>query len=108
MGPLTRETVRTEDVVKDAVFKCVTEARVDTKDRISLARVQPSGEVTFYRVYQNSLGQLILDPQITIPAHEAWLYKNAKALKMVKDGLRDIQEGRVVDATPEDLGEENE
>ena len=48
-----------------------------------------------YHIYENSLGQIVLDPQVSIPASEAWLYQNPEALAWVKRGLRDAKEGRV-------------
>jgi hypothetical protein len=37
----------------------------------------------------------VLDPQITIPASEAWLFKNPEAIGAVRRGLGDAIEGRV-------------
>jgi len=35
------------------------------------------------------------DPQVLIPASEAWLFRNPKALASVKRGLADAAEGRI-------------
>ena len=37
-----------------------------------------------YRIYRNSFGQIILDPMVTIPAYEAWLFKNNEATRLKK------------------------
>lgn len=39
-----------------------------------------------------------------IPKRERWLYRNKKALAMVRAGLRDVKAGRVVKCTPKHLG----
>lgn len=48
-----------------------------------------------YHVWYNGIGQIILDPQVTIPASEAWLFNNPDALALVQRGLSDVREGRV-------------
>jgi len=85
-----------EELVKDEHFVEVGEVRVDSKNRISLGRqgVRVSG----YKVYRNPLGQFILDPQVTVPAHEAWLFKNPKAKALVQKGLEEAGKGRLVKA----------
>jgi len=34
------------------------------------------------------------DPSVSVPAHEAWLFKNRRALAMVRRGLEDAKHGR--------------
>lgn len=92
------DPIKTEDIVRDQVFHDIAAARVDAKGRIYLGKQLPSGDVTLYRVYRNSFGQLILDPQVIVPAHEAWLLKNPKAMKMVAEGWKAAHEGDVVKA----------
>jgi hypothetical protein len=53
------------------------------------------GEGITYHIYHNSLGQIILDPQVSIPASEAWLFNNPDALALVRQGLSDAAQGRV-------------
>ena len=89
------------DIIKEPDFEPYGEARVDSKNRVTLGK---SGgmKVTSYKIYRNSLGQYILDPQVTIPAHEAWLYQNPKALAAMKKGLEEARTGKLVKA-PEDF-----
>jgi hypothetical protein len=96
-----------QEILKDTQFEEVAEAKLDAKHRIALGRTL-GGRISSYRIYRNRVGQIILDPMVTIPAYEAWLFKNRRAFKMVTDGLKDAQEGRMVKATPEDLGEDDE
>ena len=52
--------------------------------------------VSSYRIYRNRVGQIILDPMVTVPAYEAWLFKNKAAMKRVQAGLEDLRKGRLV------------
>jgi len=100
--PAVADPVKTEDIVRDKNFHDVADVRVDGKGRICLARFLakelPSGDVALYKVYLNSFGQIILDPQVTVPAHEVWLLKNPKAMKMVVEGWEAAKEGKLVKA----------
>lgn len=49
-------------------------------------------------MYRKPNGQIVLDPQVSIPASEAWLYRSPEALELVRRGLKDVAEGRVGDA----------
>ena len=84
-------------VLKDVEFEELTETRVDAKHRVTLGKTL-SGQVTSVRVYRNAHGQLVLDPMISIPAHEAWLFKNKRASRLVERGLEDAKRGRLVTA----------
>ncbi len=83
------------DIVKDDHFEEIAEVKADSKNRITLGK-KSTVRVNFYKVYRNALGQIVLDPQVTIPAHEQWLFKNKKAAQAVKSGLKDAKEGRLV------------
>lgn len=85
------------EILKDQEFEEVAEVRVDAKRRVALGKMLAQS-VSSYRIYRNSVGQIILDPMVTIPAHEAWLFKNREAAQMVKQGLADARRGRVVKA----------
>ncbi|MBI2495240.1 MAG: hypothetical protein HYW10_01525 [Candidatus Omnitrophica bacterium] len=54
--------------------------------------------MTSFRVYRNAHGQIVLDPMVSIPAHEAWLFKNKRASALVQRGLEDAKRGRLVKA----------
>ena len=101
MVPETANPVRTEEIIRDQQFRDVTDARVDAKGRVylgALGKQSKSGNVTIYKVYQNSFGQIILDPQTVVPSHEVWLLKNPKAMKMVAEGWEAAKAGKLVDA----------
>ncbi len=83
-------------IIKDKDFKRVAEGvKPDAKKRVVLPRNQVQEGIT-YHIYSNSIGQLILDPQVTIPASEAWLFNNPAALASVRKGLSDAAEGKVL------------
>ena len=82
-------TIRGSDLEKVA-----DSVKPDTKKRILLRKV-PIQEGTTYHIYINNLGQIVLDPQVTIPASEVWLFKNPEALKSVRKGLADAARGKV-------------
>ncbi len=86
-----------QELLRDADFEEVTEAKVDSKNRVALGKVL-GFPVSSYRIYRNKMGQIILDPMVTIPAYEAWLFKNKEAMKLVQEGLEDIRKGRLVKA----------
>lgn len=84
-----------QEILKDAEFEEITETRVDSKHRVALGRSIPS-QVTSFKVYRNAHGQVILDPMVSLPAHEIWLFKNKRASALVQQGLEEAKRGRLV------------
>lgn len=83
-------------IIKNTDFKDMAKnVKPDAKKRVVLPKSLVSEDVT-YHIYSNSLGQIILDPQITIPASEAWLFKDHAALASVRRGLSDAAKGRAL------------
>ncbi len=87
-----------KNIIKDSHFEEVTEVRVDSKNRITLGKNKNMAKASIYKVYRNAIGQIILDPQVTIPAYEQWLFKNKEVAGLVKTGLKDAKKGRLVKA----------
>ena len=82
-------------IIKDTNFQRVAESvKPDAKKRVVLPKIQVMEGVT-YHIYSNSIGQIVLDPQVTIPASEVWLLNNPNALASVRRGLSDAAQGRV-------------
>ena len=48
-----------------------------------------------YDIYLNHRGQIILDPRVTIPASEAWVFNKPDVHALVKRGLAEASEGKV-------------
>jgi len=82
-------------IIRDTEFEKIADSvKPDAKRRVVLQKVQTREGVS-YHIYSNSIGQILLDPQITIPASEAWLFNNPKALASVRRGLSDAVKGKV-------------
>jgi hypothetical protein len=82
-------------IIRDTGFEKVADSvKPDAKRRVVLQKVQVQEGVS-YHIYRNSLGQILLDPQVTIPASEAWLFNNPKVLASVRRGLAEAARGRV-------------
>jgi hypothetical protein len=91
------------DFIKDDNFQVIADSiKPDAKKRVVLPKVLNEPGVT-YRVYSNSIGQIILDPQVSIPASELWLYQNPEALAAVKQGLKEAAEGKFTKINLDDL-----
>ena len=82
-------------IIRNTQFvKLAESVKPDAKKRIVLPGKKVIEGIT-YHVYANSIGQIVLDPQVSIPASEAWLFKNPEALASVWRGLQDAAKGRV-------------
>ena len=68
--------------------------RPDTRRRIALGRALADLDDASFNVYRDDQGRIILDPQVSIPASEAWLFKNKKALASIRRGLAEAGEGK--------------
>ncbi len=82
-------------IIKSTDFTGVAKnVKPDVKRRVGLPKTLVQEDVV-YHIYANSDGQIILDPQVTIPASEVWVFKNPDVLALVRQGLSDAAEGRV-------------
>jgi hypothetical protein len=97
---------QTATTVLNDSFKRIGEASLDERKRISLAKTLESlkqilgGELDpaiRFGVYVNDAGQVLLSPEVSVPMHELWLYRNPEALKMVVRGLEEAREGKLID-----------
>ncbi|HEX7474511.1 MAG TPA: hypothetical protein VF318_00990 [Dehalococcoidales bacterium] len=90
-------------IIKNDKFREIaTDVKPDAKKRIILSKAGISEGVT-YHVYCNEIGQIILDPHISIPASEVWLYKDVEARDAVATGLKEAAEGKISKIDPEEL-----
>ena len=81
-------------IIKDENFIDVKKhVKVDGKRRLVLPSSLVRENVLFH-VYANSFGQIVLDPQVTIPASEAWLFDDPEALASVSKGLAEVASGK--------------
>jgi hypothetical protein len=73
------------------------DVRPDGRRRVTLGKALDGLDPdSAFAVYRDDLGRIILDPQVSIPAREAWLYRNPKALSMVRRGLEDDANAKTV------------
>lgn len=79
--------------VRDGEFQAVARVRVDAKNRIGIPKDGRMPAADSYQVFINKLGQIVLDPQISIPAAEVWLYRNPRSLRAVRKGLSEANAG---------------
>lgn len=79
------------NIIKDTDYTRIAgSVKPDTKKRIVLPKTLVQ-EGIIYHIWHNSAGQILLDPQVTIPASELWLFKNKKALAMIDRGMSEEQ-----------------
>jgi len=84
----------TTKIIKNDKFRTVaTNVKPDIKKRVVLSKAILDKDIT-YHVYCNEIGQIILDPQVSIPAAEAWLFKNPEARQAVATGLKEAAAGK--------------
>jgi hypothetical protein len=67
----------------------------DSRKRVVLPKTVVREGVTYF-IYHNSLGQIVLDPQASIPASELWVFENKDILASVDRGMRESVKGKTV------------
>jgi len=83
-------------IIRDTGYTRVSGiVKPDTKKRIVLPSVLVR-EGMIYHMYYNSAGQILLDPQVTIPASELWLFENRDVLNAVDRGMLESLKGKVI------------
>lgn len=74
-------------IIKDGNWvRRLNNIKPDAKRRVVLPKSIVDDGIT-YHIYSNEDGQIMLDPQVTIPASELWLFRNKKALEMIEVGM---------------------
>jgi hypothetical protein len=68
--------------------------RPDSKGRITLGNL--AAGASSFKAYRDSKGRIILEPQVEVPAAQAWLWQNPAAMKSVREVLKDSAEGKLV------------
>lgn len=70
------------------------DVRPDGRRRVALGKALNELEDVSFNVYRDEGGRIVLDPQVSIPASEAWLYRNPRALASVRRGLAEAAAGK--------------
>ncbi len=82
---------------KERLVLIARDVRPDAKKRVTLGKALTGlDEDVRFNVYRNDSGQIVLDPQVSVPASEAWLYRNPEALASVRRGLQQAAEGKTI------------
>ena len=48
-----------------------------------------------YQIYIGKEGDILLRPVVNIPSREAWIYKNSKVMKQIRQGLDEAGKGKL-------------
>ena len=82
-------------IIKDEkLVRIPGSVKPDSKRRVVLPGFLVREDI-IYHTYSNSAGQIVLDPQVAVPASEAWLFKNPDAIASVRRGLAEAAQGKV-------------
>jgi hypothetical protein len=70
------------------------DVRPDSRKRVALGRaLDDLGDASF-NVYKDAEGRIILEPHISVPVSEVWLFRNRKAIDSVRRGLEEAAAGK--------------
>jgi len=67
----------------------------DSRKRVVLPKTVVQEGITYF-VYCNSIGQIVLDPQASIPASELWVFENKDVLASIDRGIRESLDGKTI------------
>jgi len=84
-------------VIRDPNFKKIADnVKPDYKKRVVLHSVLIKEGVS-YHIYTNNAGQIILDPQVTIPASELWVFEDKDILSAIDGSMLESAKGQLKD-----------
>ena len=66
----------------------------DSKNRIILTAALKQKDIDGFTVFTNPIGEIKLVPVVKVPAYEAWIYNNPKALEDVQIGMEEALAGK--------------
>lgn len=78
-------------------FQMVDDRILDSKGRITIAQewlLNTSNPTRSFKVFRNSEGDLLLRPEVSIPAREAWLFSNPAMAASLHRGIGQIEAGK--------------
>jgi len=94
-------------IIADEHFEPIGESSLDERNRVTLSKAVEQlraliGDTALSRLHLsvaiNSVGQILLTPQVRVAAHEAWLLRNPEALSKVREGIAQAGRGEAVRA----------
>ncbi len=81
---------------RDGMKLVARDVQPDARKRIALGRALEELDDASFNVYRDDRGTIVLDPQVSVPASEAWLYRNKKALESIRRGLTEAAEEKLI------------
>lgn len=72
------------------------ETEPDGRHRVSLGSAVKTPPGVSYRVKQNDLGQILLDPVKSVPDYEAWFHENPEREALFQQSIAQAEAGQVV------------
>ena len=82
-----------EDIARGPFRVIRSDVRSDDRGRVTIGP-EIVGD-TQYRALVNQLGQIVLDPVITVPAREYWLLQNPEDMASVVRGVEQAKRGEL-------------
>jgi hypothetical protein len=92
-----RKSTRTKSAPKQVTSGMTVVARdvrADDRGRIALGRALKDLEDVTFDVYRDDAGRIVLDPRVSIPASEAWVFRNETVLASLRRGLAQAAAGK--------------
>jgi hypothetical protein len=89
-----------KSVLVNEEFESLDTRFLDSKNRITLggklmrAVSQRIKKIDAYQVLVGKDGDILLRPAVSIPASEAWVYKNPKVIGRIRKGLAEAKQGK--------------
>jgi len=91
------QVVKSMTILRDNESKMVAESvKPDAKNRVVLPKKLVKHGIT-YKIYVNDHEQIILDPQVTIPLSELWVFENKDILDSIDRGMKQAANGETTD-----------
>lgn len=78
-------------------FKVVDDRILDAKGRITISHdwmPYKNQSIRSFKIYRNGDGDLLLRPEVSVPAREAWIFQNPEVLASIRRGIQDAKEGK--------------
>lgn len=72
------------------------DVRPDSRKRVSLGAALANLDDAAFNVYREPNGRIILEPQVSVPAAEVWLFRNNVAKESVARGLNQIKSAKPI------------
>lgn len=83
-------------LIEENMTKVAESVKPDAKKRVLIPKSAFKAGVT-YHIYTNRFGQIVLDPQVTIPASELWVFQNKEVLASIDKGVKEAADGQTIE-----------